>query len=321
VTQGGSEETKKRVAAAFNLVVDATTAEVVDALRDVDASCIVLKGPALADLLYGSDSDRYSVDVDLLVNPATIATVGDALTGLGYKSVVPEGRPRDRPLYASVWHRGAGSPNVDLHTTIAGIRLSRQEAWSVLARRTEAIEVARTSMEVLDPGAQALHLALHTAKHGVRHERPLRDLERGIEVLGSEVWVDAAALAVELDAVPAFATGLSLVPAGASLLAQIGVASAPTVDSALRAQTPPALSLGVAHVAELPTLRAKAAFVGGRVIPPPAYMRRWHSLARRGRLGLAVAYVYRPVWFVLKLGPAVAAWRRAKRASKASPGR
>ncbi len=309
-----------RIAAAFNLAVDSTTAEVVGALRDVDCPYIVLKGPTLADWLYGPGSERYSVDVDLLVDPATIATVGEVLTGLGYTSVVPEGRQHDRPLYASVWHRGAGSPNVDLHTAIAGIRLPRQGAWSVLARRTEAIEVGRSSMEVLDPGAQALHLALHAAKHGVRHERPLRDLERAIEVLGFEVWVNAAALAQELDAVPAFATGLSLVPVGASLLAQLGVASAATVDSALRAQTPPALSLGVAHLAGLPTLRAKAAFVGGRVFPPPAFMRRWHSLARRGRLGLAAAYVYRPVWFALKLGPAVAAWRRAKRASKASPG-
>jgi Uncharacterised nucleotidyltransferase len=321
VTQAGSEDSKLRVATAFNLVVDATTAEVVDALRCVDVTCVVLKGPALTDWLYGTDSGRYSVDVDLLVNPATIATVGDVLTGLGYTSVVPEGRPRDRPLYASVWHRGLSSPNVDLHTTIAGIRLPRQETWGVLSRRTEATEVGRTSVEVLDPGAQALHLALHAAKHGVRHDRSLRDLERGIEVLAFEVWVNAAALALELDAVPAFATGLLLVPAGESLLGELGVASTATVDSALRAQTPPSLSLGLAHLAELPTLREKAAFVGGRVFPPPAFMRRWHSLARRGRLGLAAAYVYRPVWFALKLGPAVAAWRRAKKASEASPGR
>ena len=71
VTQGGFEY-RMRVAAAYNLVVDATTAEVVGALRDVDAPCIVLKGPALADWLYGPNSDRYSVDVDLLVNPVTI---------------------------------------------------------------------------------------------------------------------------------------------------------------------------------------------------------------------------------------------------------
>jgi hypothetical protein len=316
VSVGAKTEGASLVAAAMNLAVDATASEVVSAFRDAGVPCIVLKGPSLTEWLYGHDSDRASVDVDLLISVGVLDAAEDALRALGYEPVVPVPRPSGRPGYARVWHRPGASPNVDLHTTIVGIGVSSEEAWSVLAENTHDVTVGRTRVEAFAPGAQAFHLALHAAKHGVRHSRPLRDLARAVDTLLPEVWRDAAALAVRLDAVPAFTTGLSLVPRGEDLTGRLGLVRGTSLDAALRKQTAPALSLGIAWLAELPGWRAKAAFVAGKVVPPAAYMRRWHPLARRGQLGLAAAYAYRPIWFLINLGPAIAAWRRAKSESQ-----
>lgn len=303
------------VAAAMNLTVDATAMEVVAALGAASVTCILLKGPPLAEWLYGPDSARFSVDVDLLVSPTELAHAETVLEALGYSPLAPHVRASDRPRYARVWGRESGGANVDLHTTLAGIGLPAREAWSVLSGETEEVAVGRVRARVLDPAARALHVVLHAAKHGVQHSKPLADLERALEILPFELWQEAAVLAVRLDAVPAFSTGFALVPGGDGLSADLGLSGTSSVEVALRAQTPPPLALGVEWFSRLPGPRAKARFVAGKIFPPPAFMRRWSPLARRGRLGLVAAYVYRPLWLLLKLGPAVAGWRRAKRAS------
>jgi hypothetical protein len=56
----------------------------------------------------------------------------------------------------------------------------------------------------------------------------------------------------------------------------------------------------------------------GKTFPPPAFMRAWSPLARRGALGLALAYAWRPVWLVVHSGAAVRAWRRARRSADPS---
>lgn len=305
----------KLLAVAQNLAIDAISIVVVGAFQAEGVRCIVLKGPALTDWLYGPASDRSSEDVDLLVAPKTVPSAEDALRGLGYMPLMPAVHPSDRPRYARAWHRGAGTVNVDLHTTLVGIRVPPDEAWRVLAAETQDVTVGRMRMQVLSPGAQALHLALHAAKHGRHPERPRRDLERALETLLPEVWREAAALAVRLDAVPAFAAGLSFVPEGEALVARLGFVGTTSLDAALRKQGAPALSLGVAWLAEVPGIRAKTRFVLGKVAPTPDYMRSWHPLARRGHLGLLAAYAYRPIWLLLKLGPALAAWRRARKVS------
>jgi hypothetical protein len=310
-TAGGAQ----LVAAAMNLAVDATAAEVVGALADGGVPCMVLKGTSLTEWLYGPESDRVSVDVDLLVPPWMLGAAEEVLRELGYRPVVPAARANDRPRLACVWKRDR-SADVDLHTSIGGIGVSSAEAWRVLATQTDEAAVGRTRVEVLAPAAQAFHLALHAAKHGVGHARPQRDLERAAATLLPEVWRDAAALAVRLDAVPMFTAGLTLIPSGEALIARLGLVRTTTLEVALRTQSPPALTMGVAWLAGLPGWHAKASFVALKAFPPADHMRRWHPLARRGRLGLAAAYAYRPVWFLLNVRPALAAWRRAKSKSQ-----
>jgi hypothetical protein len=48
-------------------------------------------------------------------------------------------------------------------------------------------------------------------------------------------------------------------------------------------------------------------------VPTPAFMRHWFPQARRGPLGMVLAYLWRPLWLVLRLPPSAIAWLRAHR--------
>jgi hypothetical protein len=166
---------------------------------------------------------------------------------------------------------------------------------------------------VLSPAARAMHVGIHAGQHGPGFAGPMADLERALEQLPLEVWERATALARRLEAVPMFAAGLSLQPKGKLILDQLGVAEGKTVEVSLRASTPPDLSLGFHRLASRPGLRPKIAFAARKLVPPPAWMRSCVPVARRGRLGLLAAYLWRPIWLLQRAGPGFRAWRRARR--------
>jgi hypothetical protein len=76
------------------------------------------------------------------------------------------------------------------------------------------------------------------------------------------------------------------------------------------------MAVGLLRLARTPGFKGKAALVWNEAFPSKAFLRTWSPLARRGRIGLALAYVWRPVWMILRLGPALAAIMRARRAAE-----
>jgi hypothetical protein len=299
-----------------SVAVDAVTADVVTALQDAGITPILLKGPSVTRWLYGPESSRVSVDVDLLVAPATRYAAQDVLTQLGF-SPSPANVEEER-RHARAWRRRGSPIAVDLHVTLPGVGVSAEEAWRVLSRDTERLSVGGVDVDALSARGRALHLAIHAAQHGVGFDTPVADLRRAVARLPLEVWRDAAALASSLHAEPMFTTGLGLVDSGKAVLVALGVAERKTVEVALRARTPPDLALGLHRLTTIPGLLPKAAFVARKAFPPPAWMRAWLPLAGRGNVGLAVAYAWRPIWIVLRMPAALRAWRRARNESRQS---
>jgi hypothetical protein len=305
------------LAAATSLHLDAVTAEVVGALHEAGVRSILLRGPAIARWLYDDETSRAYVDVDLLVAHADLARAEELLPGLGFSDLTVEGvLARDRPTYAHTWGRARDGAAVDLHYTLLGARLIPERVWEVVAGETEAIFVGGTTADILNASGRAVVVALHAAHHGIGAGQPLDDLARALELLPVEVWDHASALAARLEATPAFATGLRMLAPGEAAARRLGLPDERSTEIALRASTPPPMALGFDWLAGTPGLRAKLALVTRKIFPDVAFMRAWSPLARRGRAGLAVAYVWRVLWLGRHAWPGFRAWRHARRATR-----
>jgi hypothetical protein len=296
---------------AASLAVDRMTAEVVRALAGADIAAILLKGPAIVDQLYDPGEHRPYVDCDLLIPAAAEPAVVSVLRELGFAPAPGFGVPDPGVANEHEWHRGGD--HVDLHGSLLGIGAPAESVWPTLAADAPWMLVAGQPVRVLAPGGLALLLALHAAADGPSGEKPLEDLRRGLARLGDTAWHEAAELAQALDALPAFGAGLGLLPEGAQRLARLGVDPGYDVAIALRARAAPPIAHSLERIRRERTLRGKLRRIARGLAPTPTYMRRWSALAARGSVGLALAYLWRPVWLVIQIAPGLRAWRRARR--------
>jgi Transglutaminase-like superfamily len=196
---------------------------------------------------------------------------------------------------------------VDLHQTLLGVTADADRFWEALAPHREQMRIAGANVDVLDPAGRAFVLALHSAKDGGRDEKPLRDLERALEILPLELWRSAAEIAAEVGGGEAFAAGLRRTLAGREVAASLEFSKRVTPQIALREGAAPPLSVGIDWLLHPGATSSKASLVLRKLVPPPEFMFDWSPLARRGPLGLALAYAWRPLWVLWRIGPALRA--------------
>ena len=302
------------LASAVNLVNEGLSGELAGALRERGLRGIVLKGPALRRWLYGDTADRMSLDIDLLVSWDDLEAVEGVLNGTGWRYLGIDAIGEHRP-HCRVWERPDNGLILELHRTLAGIGAPPSKTWAVLSSHTEELAIGGARMDVLDVPARAFHVALHATQHGTELERTQEDLRRAAGQVSHEAWQEAADLAGELQAMSAFTTGLALVAEGRALLTSLNLPVERSTEAALRAGGAPPMAEGLDWVVRQRGWRAKLSFLARHVVPPRGYMRVWFPPARRGRLGLVAAYAWRPVWLLLRVGPAVKAWLGARRVS------
>lgn len=298
--------------AATTLMLDAETTRIVGTLGDEGIRSILLKGPSIAAWLYEDGAPRPYTDIDVLVSPRDAGAVRRILGRLGYS----EYPIRSVSGHAQVWELTTTGVSVDLHRSLVGIGCGDEVFWDVFSGDAEEMAIADRAVEVLGLPARALSVVLHAAQHGHMLAHPIDDLERLLQRSTEEDWQAVAALAAQVEAEPALAAGLRLVPEGASLATRLGLSTRMPVETALRAATAPDLSIGLERLATMEGLRARAAFVARKTFPTAAYMRAWSPLAARGSTGLALAYLARPLWLLRRLGPAMKAWRQARRGQR-----
>jgi Uncharacterised nucleotidyltransferase len=303
--------------AAWNLMIDGMTAEVVRALRAADVEPVLLKGPSVAYWL-GADHARPYVDCDLLVAPACVAVAEAVLRDMGFRRYL-EGVDLEEhwPHPAVAWQRDENEL-VDLHRTIWGAAAPPEHVWTALAAHTSSLRLARVDVPIPDAAATALLLGLHAAKHGSADARPLADLSSALEQLDAGTWREAADVARELQAEPAFAAGLRLDQIGGRLADDLGLPDRVPARVALAASSASQSALTLERLSAASGPRAKAAFVAHRLMPPAAWMRAGYPLARRGRAGLVASYAWRFVAVPVRLVRALPAWHRAHKSAPRS---
>ncbi len=302
-----------RRAAVLGLAIDRASAEAVVALRDAGVPSILLKGPSFDALLYDPSEPRLYTDIDLLIPSGGEASAHAVLEALGYRQR-SEREPEAVAEHATVWKRSADGMSVDLHWTLNGVPATAEvDPWEVLAADTDSMEVGGTTVEVLSEPGRALHVAIHAALPGNSGRKTLLDLSRALERLPGSTWAAAAALAGRLGAEAPFVAGLGRLPAGEQLAGTLVLAGERSVDAALLADSAPYSAWTLERLSRAPGVRAKLRILLPRLLPKPEFMRLWYPVARRGPVGLALAYLRRLGWLIVATPRALRAWRRARR--------
>ncbi|MFG2048887.1 nucleotidyltransferase family protein [Micromonospora sp. NPDC048935] len=274
------------------LSLDTAAVRVTEALAARGVVAILLKGAGLARRL-GQERHRLYTDVDLLVAPASFDLAQTTLTDLGCHSALPEGRPDHRShWYERPWRMpGPLSLTIDLHRGFHGVA-DPEALWAGLSTSAQRIGLADGLVAVPDEAGAALLVALHAAAPG-RSDRPGADLRRALAVFPVATWRSAADLATRTGALPSFALGLRLTPAGAALATTLALPRQGTPALWLRAHRSSPAALTIAQLAELPGVVDRLRHLGPRLFPTPASMRHASPLARRGPVGLLLAHLAR----------------------------
>jgi Uncharacterised nucleotidyltransferase len=308
-TAMGETKIARRAGVMDQLRLDAAAVEAVRALREAAIRPLLFKGPSTARWLYDEAWERPYGDIDLLVAPADHARGGEVIAGLGYVDYTDfdhAGR-----VHASQWMRADKGIAIDLHHRLTGTRGDPQ-VFRTLCDSTETIQLGSEQVETLGPDARAVVLALHAAQHGATSTKPLVDLRRGLERLDDHAWRRAAELADRLGATEAFAAGLRILAPGAELAERLGLGTGASVEVHLRAAGA-TVALGLMGILEPRTWRSRVVMLRRELVPSRGFMRVWQPLARRGQIGMAAAYAWRPLWLLWKLPAAIRDLQHARR--------
>ncbi len=150
--------------------------QLLEALANLDTPILLLKGAALAEILYDNITQRPMGDADLVIPAHKLPACEGALLGLGFVPSAVELTPGMDVAYHNELSFSPREPfhiYVELHWHLLDIpyyllKVPMDWFWE----NTETVEIAAHPVQVLTPEANLLylpaHLALHHRFHGLR---------------------------------------------------------------------------------------------------------------------------------------------------------
>ena len=311
---------------ARRLSVDSLAAEIVDALEAVGVRALLIKGPAVASWLYAPGDRPYS-DVDLMVAGGDLARAHRVLVERGFAPVVSDngvpvpsldptaGLWEELGWHAIQYHRADGMPGwVDLHRTLW---MTPATVWDVLSDRTDRLHVGGRELEVPVLAGRALIVAVHALEHRVTNPdlplaaKALEDLRRAVAVADLDLWRETAGIAARVGAEIQLAGALRLVSGGQELAARLGLPVGGAADTATRALLVMRISR-YERLALTTDLRARVRLVVRALFPSRDLIRSRYPRARKGRIGLAMAYASWLSFVIRRVPSGLRAWHRAR---------
>ncbi|MGA9285529.1 MAG: nucleotidyltransferase family protein [Solirubrobacteraceae bacterium] len=283
---------------ARNFAVDALTAEVAGVFGREGIETIVLKGPVLARWLYPGEVRPY-VDSDLMVARENRAPAVGVLERLGFAEHLPwMPTPLSLDPGGTAFNR-PGEGMVDLHCQLPGLDGDPDAIWSRFVADAERQVIAGVELRVPDRDTVLLHVVLHAAHHADHGGgKPLEDLRRALARAEESEWLRALELARAYCGVPAFAAGLLLLPEGGDLARGLNLGEVRSLQHEIRRENNVIAEELYILLCANAGVGLKLATAISDLFPRPDYMRWWSPLARRGKLGLAGAYVWRAMWVI-----------------------
>ncbi len=299
---------------ALTAETDALTAEVAGAFGHEGIETLVLKGPVLARWLYPGEVRPY-VDSDLMVAPENWARAVGVLEGLGFAEYRPwMPTPLSVDPGGTAFNRRGGDM-VDLHCQLPGLHGDPDAIWDRLGASAELQVIGGVELRVPDRDVVLLHVVLHAAHHAnLVDSKPLEDLRRALARVEESKWSSALELARTYWGVRAFAAGLRLLPEGGDLACRLDLGDVRSIQHEIRCEDNVVAEELYALLAADAGIRQKLAIAAGHFFPRPDFMRWLSPLARRGKLGLACAYLWRPIRVISQAPGAIQTLWRVQRA-------
>ncbi|MBI4588190.1 MAG: nucleotidyltransferase family protein [Candidatus Rokubacteria bacterium] len=286
--------------AARNLLLSSELAGILRAFEERRIPCAPLRGPALAERLYGDITARPMGDLDLLVRKEDLPEVAGILRSLGFREM--DRRPGFAQAFSytlKFFKDRHGWIIVEPHWTLAYPpfvgRVDMDEVW----RRCVRGPVVGVESWVLGREELLLHLCLHlTHRDGTAPLLWSYELDRLVRLEGEGLdWSRVLTLARQakveflLSRVLARVTALFATPIPGQVLGQLAGQPSRSVEGRLvrllagGAQVDGKESLAVFFALE--GLGAKLRYAVALLFPSPAFMRIQYGVTRRGPLGLA----------------------------------
>jgi hypothetical protein len=289
---------------------DAAGAAVRDAFEQVGIEHVVIKGRAFADRLYHGAAERPYGDTDIVIRVGDRDRAKRVLETLEYRRTDRDGDLLGVPGYSNTYVDVNGAV-IDLHWNLSGITAPPETTWEFLREHSTEMSLGGRSARVPDDAATALIVVLHNAHHAARWRTAKRDLDRAASVLALKAWRSAQAQARRLGAEEAFAAGLALSESGRELARRLDVDGSVSLEYRLRADAVHYRTWAIHRISTTPRA-GRARVIAEVLMPAPASMRRFFPLARRGPLGLALAYLLRPARLATSALPSLAEYLRAR---------
>lgn len=158
-------------------------ASLANVLDGVGSPWMVVKGPVLAELVYGRPDLRSYADLDLLVLPTALGDTIAALERAGCTVLDKNWRMLTERMIGQLQLSTPNSLAVDLHWHLlndARLRDHFAVPTKILFERSRTAVLGGTRVATLDPVDTLLHLALHAAMAGGNRLLWLKDLEQSI---------------------------------------------------------------------------------------------------------------------------------------------
>lgn len=158
--------------------------EVLAAFAAEGIAVVPLKGPFLAERLYGGAHLRSSRDLDLLVRREGFAFAQDLLARLGFTLIQEDNG------YHELWTRG--STAIELHYDVADVSMFDfhvDAAWPSTAQS----DFSNQPVFVLSPQDELLFLCLHGTKHCFEHLGHVLDIALFLDRIDMDGSISQAA--------------------------------------------------------------------------------------------------------------------------------
>jgi hypothetical protein len=165
------EERKQRFLkdTVYKLFWSCTLLQVLQALEATGIRALAYKGPVLAAALYGDVALREMSDLDILVDPASLAAAREVLLSLGYRPHFQHSRKQEEALLRSECAFEFSSPSsnvvVDLHWGVTPRHLASRFSFTELWDRRRMVSLGQESVPTFSAEDTTLVLAVHGGKH------------------------------------------------------------------------------------------------------------------------------------------------------------